>query len=290
MSNDIAQDEEPVQNRQRKMHTVITAGEYGRFGDFDEIWRYRHLLFTLVNRNVRVRYKNTALGMGWIVLQPGLQMLVYTLVFGIWARLPTGNIPYSVFVLSGLVQVFFINGIILGSAGAVRGNQGVSKKVYFPKSILPFVVILSSLVDYGVQFLLLLVIMALSGVFPSPNIIWFPFIFASLIMMLLGLSLWFTALGVRFRDVTLALPAISMLITFLSPVIYPITMVPEKYLTLYAWLNPFVGYVTALKWSIIGVEPFHPWMLGVSTSIAFVLLVTGFWFFVRTERDFNDYL
>lgn len=271
-------------------HRVISAGDRKRFGDFEEIWRFRHLLFTLVKRNVSVRYKNTAMGMFWIVLQPGLQMGVYTLIFGIWARLPTEGVPYAVFVLSGLVQVAFINGIINGSAGAVRSNQGVSKKVYFPKSILPFVVILTSLVDYGVQLVLLVAVMAINGVAPTANIIYLPFIFLSLLMMLVGLSLWFTALGVRYRDVTLALPAVSMLITFLSPVIYPITLVPAHLHAIYATVNPFVGYVTALKWSIVGVEPFYPWMLGISSLYAVFFLITGFLFFVRTERDFNDYL
>jgi homopolymeric O-antigen transport system permease protein len=269
---------------------VIEANDGNHWPDRAELWRFRHLLYTLVERNVKVRYKNTGLGLFWMVLQPGLQVLIYTLIFGVFARLPTGGVPYAVFVLSGLFQIFFINTVISGSAGSVRANQGVSKKIYFPKLILPAVVIASALVDYGLHLLLLLAVMALNSFLPPLQILLLPLILLSLCVMLLGLSFWFTALGVRYRDVTLLMPSISMLIMYLSPVVYPITLVPVSYQPLYAMLNPFVGFITALKWCLVGAQPFHPWMLFYSIGASVVILIGGFFFFIRTERSFNDYL
>lgn len=277
-------------NSKSRAPRVIEANEGNHWPDLAELWRFRHLLYTLVERNVKVRYKNTGLGIFWMVLQPGLQVAIYTLIFGVFARLPTGGIPYAVFVLSGLFQVFFINSVISGSAGSVRANQGVSKKIYFPKLILPGVVILSALVDYCLHVVLLLVVMALNSFVPPVQIVLLPALLLALCVMLLGLSFWFTALGVRYRDVTLVMPSISMLVMYLSPVVYPISLVPAPYQPLYAMLNPFVGYVTALKWCLAGVEPFHPWMLAYSIAVSILVLVAGFLFFIRTERSFNDYL
>jgi len=281
---------EPAPTRPAARVRLIEANESNHWPDLGELWRFRHLLFTLVERNVKVRYKNTGLGIFWIVLQPGLQMGIYTLIFGVFARLPTNGVPYAVFVLSGLIQVFFINAIIGGSAGAVRANQGVSKKIYFPKLILPGVVILSALVDYGLHLVLLLIVMAINHTIPPPQVVLMPLILLALLVMLVGLSFWFTALGVRYRDITLIVPSISMLIVYLSPVIYSLSLVPHQWQPLYAILNPFVGYITALKWSLAGVEPFHPWMLLYSIAASIVVAVSGFFFFIRTERSFNDYL
>ena len=269
--------------------TIIEPGTNRYLPDMKELWRFRNLFYALVWRNVRIRYKNTTLGAVWILLQPFLQMLVYTLVFGLWARIPVGDIPYSVHVLSGLVLLFFLNRIITESANVVRGNQSLTRKVYFPKLILPCTVTASAMVDLCVTQLLLLIIMTVQGVTPEATIVLAPIFLLLVVFWAFALSLWFSALGIRFRDLTLLIPVMTMLMMYMSPVIYPITIVPEYLLPIYA-LNPMVGIVTGFRWAVLGIEPFYPWMLGVTVVETLVVGITGLVYFVRTERSFNDFL
>lgn len=273
----------------RRNVTIIKPSNSRYLPDLLELWDFRHLLYALVWRNVRVRYRNTALGTLWIMLQPLLQMLVYTLIFGLWARIPVGDMPYSVHVLSGLVLVFFLNRIIGESTNAVHSNQSLTKKVYFPKIILPSVITISSAIDLTVAMGLLFIIMALQGVYPLATILYVP----CLLLILLGwgftLGIWFSALGIRFADITLITPIVTMLMMFMSPIIYPLTMVPQSILPIYA-LNPMVGIVTGFRWAVLGVEPFYPWTLAISIGEILILGVLGLIYFARTERHFNDYL
>ena len=269
--------------------TIIEPGTNRYLPDMKELWRFRNLFYALVWRNVRIRYKNTALGAVWILLQPFLQMLVYTLVFGLWARIPVGDIPYSVHVLSGLVLLFFLTRVISESANVVRGNQSLTRKVYFPKLILPCTVTASAMVDLCVTQLLLLIIMTVQGVTPEATIVLAPIFLLLVVFWAFALSLWFSALGIRFRDLTLLIPVMTMLMMYMSPVIYPITIVPEYLLPIYA-LNPMVGIVTGFRWAVLGIEPFYPWMLGVTVVETLVVGITGLVYFVRTERSFNDFL
>ena len=269
--------------------TIIEPGTNRYLPDMKELWRFRNLFYALVWRNVRIRYKNTALGAVWILLQPLLQMLVYTLIFGLWARIPVGDIPYSVHVLSGLVLLFFLNRIITESANVVRGNQSLTRKVYFPKLILPCTVTASAMVDLCVTQLLLFIIMTVQGVTPEATIVLAPIFLLLVVFWAFALSLWFSALGIRFRDLTLLIPVMTMLMMYMSPVIYPITIVPEYLLPIYA-LNPMVGIVTGFRWAVLGIEPFYPWMLGVTVAETLLVGITGLIYFVRTERSFNDFL
>lgn len=269
--------------------TVIKPGNSRYLPDLHELWDFRHFLHALVWRNVRVRYRNTALGAMWIMLQPLMQMLVYTLVFGLWARIPVGDMPYSVHVLSGLVLVFFLNRIIGDSANAVRNNQMLTKKVYFPKLILPCTSTISSAIDLAVALVLLLVIMAVQGVFPRATVVYAPLFLLMLLAWGFTLGIWFAALGIRFVDIALVTPVVTMLMMFMSPIIYPLTLVPENLLPIYA-LNPMVGIVTGLRWALLGVEPFYLWTAAVSIGETLVLGLLGLIYFVRTERHFNDYL
>lgn len=269
--------------------TVIKPGSSRYLPDLRELWDFRHLLAALVSRDVRVRYRNTALGTLWIMLQPLLRMLIYTLVFGLWARIPVGDLPYSVHVLSGLVLVFFLNRIVSESANAVQKNQGLTKKVYFPKLILPFVTVLSSMIDLAVALVLLFVIMAVQGVLPAATVVFAPIFLLVLIAWGFTLGIWFAALGIRFVDIAMITPIVTMLMMYLSPVIYPVSLVPDNLLPIYA-LNPMVGILTAFRWAVLGIEPFYPWTLGISIGATLVLGLLGLIYFVRTERNFNDYL
>lgn len=269
--------------------TVIEAKNERWLPDLDELWQFRHLIHSLTIRNVRVRYKNTALGTLWIMLQPLLQMAVYTLVFGLWARIPVGDIPFAVHVLTGLVLLFFLTRVISESGNAIRANQALTRKVYFPKMVLPIVIIGSALVDLLIAVGVMVVITLAFGVVPAWTVIFAPFFVLLLILWAFALSVWFTALGIRFRDLTLLVPVITMLMMYLSPVIYPVTLVPEQYLPIYA-LNPMVGILTGWRWAVVGLEPFHFWTVWIAIGEIFVIGVTGLLYFIRTERNFNDFL
>jgi lipopolysaccharide transport system permease protein len=269
--------------------TIIRPESDRWLPDLKEVWRFRHLIRALINRNVRVRYKNTALGAFWIMLQPLLQMAVYTLIFGLWARIPVGDIPFAVHVISGIVLLFFLNRVISESANAVRANQALTRKVYFPKLVLPIVISGSALADLAVATLVMAVIMALFGIAPAMTVLLAPAFLLLLLAWAFSLGLWFTALGIRFRDLTLLIPVITMLMMYLSPVIYPLTIVPEQFLPIYA-LNPMVGILTGWRWAVIGLEPFYPWMVAISVAEIAVIGITGMLYFTRTERNFNDYI
>lgn len=269
--------------------TIIEPGRRGNLPDFKELARYKGLLRALVWRNVRVRYKNTGLGMLWVVLQPLLQMGVYTLVFGLWARIPVGDVPYSVHVLSGLVLLFFINRVLSEAANVVRNNQALTRKVYFPKLLLPMMLVLSACVDLIVAMALFVMIVLLQGVAFEPTVLLAPLLLIWLIAFSCGLAVWFAALGIRFRDVAMLTPVMTMLLMFMSPVIYPVTMVPEYLLPIYS-LNPMVGIVTTFRWLVLGIGPFIPVATLFSVIEVSILLLTGLMFFARTEQNFNDYL
>ena len=282
-------DEMALEGNSDSAVTIIEPQFDRYFPDSDELWRFRNLFNALVWRNIRVRYKNTALGAFWILLQPLLQMLVYTMIFGIWARIPVKNIPYSIHVLSGLVLVFFLTRVLGESANIIRANQSLTRKVYFPKLILPIVLTASAIVDLGVALILLTAIMLVQGVFPSITVVLAPVFLIILIGWAFALSLWFSALGIRFRDVTLIVPVMNMLMMYMSPIIYPITIVPDYLLPIYA-LNPMVGIVTGFRWAVLGVEPFYLWTLVISLVEIVVFGLAGLVYFVRTERNFNDFL
>jgi lipopolysaccharide transport system permease protein len=270
-------------------HVVIEPGTTRWWPDFGELRRFRGLLRALVWRNVRVRYKNTALGMFWILLQPFLQMLVYTIIFGVWARIPVGEVPYSIHVLSGLVLVFFVNRVLSESANVVRANQNLTKKVYFPKLVLPCVVVSASAVDLLVSMLLLCAMMLALQVPAHVTAVCVPLVLLWLVAWSFVIAVWFAALGIRFRDVTMITPVLSMLMMYMSPIIYPISIVPEALLPIYS-LNPMVGIVTTFRWALLGIEPLYTTAMIISFAEIVVLGVIGLVVFVRTEQSFNDFL
>lgn len=269
--------------------TIIQPHSDQFWPNFPELYRFRGLLAALVSRNVRVRYKNTALGAVWVLLSPLMQMLVYTLIFGFWARIPVHGIPYSVHVLSGLVLAFFFNRVLAESANVIRANQSLTRKVYFPKLILPITLTASAVVDLVIALGLLFVIMLIQGVHPGIRAFLAPLFLLALLGWAFACGVWLAALGIRFRDVALLTPILTMLLMYLSPIVYPLTAVPERYQMIYA-LNPMVGIVTGFRWSLLGVEPFYPQMILISVAESVLIGLYGLIYFVRTERTFNDFL
>jgi lipopolysaccharide transport system permease protein len=270
-------------------HLVIQPNSGRWWPDFAELRRFSGLLRALIWRNVRVRYKNTALGMFWILLQPFLQMLVYTIIFGIWARIPVGEIPYSIHVLSGLVLVFYVNRVLGESGNVVRANQSLTRKVYFPKLVLPCMVVAAATVDLGASLLLLAGMMLVLDVPVRSTVLLLPMVLLWVVAWAFAISVWFAALGIRYRDVTLVIPVLSMLMMYMSPVIYPISIVPEYLLPVY-FLNPMVGIITTFRWLVLGVDQLYPLAILISVAEIIILGIVGLILFVRSEQSFNDYI
>ena len=273
----------------RREPVVIEPQADNYLPNLRELWAFRELFYTLVWRNFKVRYRQAALGTFWVLLQPFAMMVVFTLVFGIWVRVAVKGVPYSIHILSGLILVFFINRAISESLGVIRSNANLTRKVYFPKLLLPLAVVIASIVDLAAMAVMLLVLMAFHGIAPAPQALLALGYIALLVVWGVTVAVALAALGIRYLDLHLLMPLFILFITYMSPIIYPITLVSEDLLVVYA-LNPMVGIVNGFRWCVFGTEPFYPWMGLVSLAEILILGILGLVYFVRTERSFNDLL
>ena len=252
-----------------------------------EVFAYRELLFFLVWRDLKVRYKQTILGVAWAVLQPLLTMLVFALFFGRLARVPSDGVPYPLFAYTGLIPwTFFATGLTMASNSLV-GSAHLITKVYFPRLTIPLATVLAALVDLALAFPVLFGLMWWHGVPLSPQVIWLPFFIALAFVTALGIGLWLSALNVEFRDVRHAIPFLTQLWMFATPIAYPSSLLPEQWRTLYA-LNPLVGVVEGFRWSLLGTATRPGPMILVSAVAATALVISGAFFFRRMERQFAD--
>jgi lipopolysaccharide transport system permease protein len=252
-----------------------------------ELWAYRELLYFLVWRDVMVRYKQTALGAAWAVIQPFCTMVVFSLFFGRLAKIPSDGIPYPIFAYAALVPwTFFANG--LGqSANSLVGSANLIKKVYFPRLMIPIATVLSEGVDFCIAFLVLLAMMLYYGVVPTANVVWLPFFLLLALTTSLGVGLWLSALNVYFRDVRYVVPFITQFWLFATPVAYPSSLLAEPWRTLYG-LNPMVGVVEGFRWALLGSGPAPGAMAGISALVTSALLISGALYFRRMEKTFAD--
>ena len=269
--------------------TIIEPRKQAYLPDLQELWDYRNLFRSLVWRNFKLRYRHATLGTAWVILQPLLMMALFTVIFGAIAAMQVRNIPYSLHLLSGLILVFFLNRVTGDSLDVIRSNANLTRKVYFPKLLLPVAVVIAAVVDLVVMVLVLLAIMLMQGILPEPQFFLAFVYMGALVLWGLAASIGLAALGIRFRDLMLFMPLVTLLLTYLAPIIYPLTFVPEDKLIYYA-LNPMVGIVNGFRWTVFGIEPFYPWMGLMSLAITCVLGAIGLVHFVRTEQDFNDLL
>jgi lipopolysaccharide transport system permease protein len=250
------------------------------------VWAYRELLGFLVWRDVKVRYKQTALGVAWIVLQPLLSTFIFSILFGRLLDVPTGGIPYPVFALAGLVPWQYFAGSLNRTSTSLVGSANLITKVYFPRLIIPLTGVFSGLVDFGIGMILLLVMMAVYRIKPTPAIVLLPVFLLLAMTTALGFGLWFSALNVRYRDVNYLVPFLVQIWFYLTPVAYSSMLIPEQYRWLLG-LNPMTGVVEGFRWALLGQAPPSGLFL-FSVVIALVVLVTGLYFFRRTERTFAD--
>jgi lipopolysaccharide transport system permease protein len=252
-----------------------------------ELWRYRDVAWQIAGRNLRVRYRQTALGALWAVLQPLLIMVVFTIIFGQLAHVSSDGLPYALFTLAALVPwTFFANAVQLGSDSLVADSALISK-IYFPRLFIPAGVVAAGLVDFAIGFVILIVAVVIGGGHPSVGLLLLPVFVLMAIAAALGVATGLSAVNVRYRDVRYAVPFTVQLWLFLTPVAYSSTILPAPWQTLSA-INPMVGVVEGFRWALLG-RPVAPWaLIGVSSASAVVLLIAGLWYFGRVERGFAD--
>lgn len=258
-----------------------------RLIDFRELYQYRDMLWFLTWRSVKVLYAQSAIGIGWAVIQPLFSMLIFTVVFGHFAQIDSNGVPYSVFSLTALVPwTYFANSLLEAGNSLVNQAQMISK-VYFPRVVLPLSGVLAKLVDFAIASTMLACLMAFYRIVPNLGILALPLLVLIMLSSAMGLGLWLTSLAVQYRDVKHALSFIVQLLMYATPVVYPASLVPEEWQTAYA-LNPMVGVIEGFRSSLLSTRPM-PWewiALGACSSVA--LLLSGLLYFRRQERVFAD--
>ena len=255
--------------------------------DLGALWRYRELLYFLVWRDIKVRYKQTALGAAWAVIQPFFTMVVFSIFFGRLAQVPSDGAPYPIFSFAALVPWgFFANGLTQ-SSNSIVANRDLITKVYFPRLAIPTATVLAGLVDFAIAFVVLLAMMGYYGIAPTPNVVWILPLLVLALVTALGVGLWLSALNVRYRDVRHALPFVVQAWLFITPIAYPSSLLPEPWRTVYG-LNPMAGVVEGFRWALLGTDSAPPAMVAVSAVVAVVILVSGAFYFRRVEARFAD--
>ncbi|MFC1815387.1 ABC transporter permease [Thermodesulfobacteriota bacterium] len=255
--------------------------------DLREIWKYRELLYFLTKREIQVRYKQTVLGGLWAIIQPVFTMVVFTLFFGRLAKMPSDGIPYPIFVYAGLLPWTYFANAVSASGNSLVGSANLISKVYFPRIIIPSSSSLAGLLDFFIAMLVMLAMMIYYQVTPGVGILLFPFLVGVTFLCSVGVGLWLSALNVQYRDIRYVIPFLIQLWMFVSPVIYPISMVPQKYQWSLA-LNPMGGVINAYRASLLGHQPIDWPLLGISTTIILILFISGMYYFRRMERTFAD--
>ena len=266
--------------------TRIKSEEAGVELNLGELWQYRELLYFLTLRDIKVRYKQTLMGVAWVIIQPLLTVLIFTLVFNRFVRLDTGSLPYPLFALSGLLLWLFFANAVTNSTNSLLSNSNLITKVYFPRLFIPAASVGAGLVDLGVAFLLLIALCIYYGVALTLNLLLVPFFILLMALLALGVGLLSAAMTVKYRDLRHALPFIIQLWMFASPVIYPASVVPEKW----KWLllvNPVAGIIEGFRASLTG-RPFNWLHLFISAAITFALLIFSVYIFRRFEDTFAD--
>jgi len=252
-----------------------------------ELWAYRELLYFLVWRDIKVRYKQTILGASWAIIQPFFTMIVFSIFFGKLAKIPSDGIPYPIFSYSALVPwAFFANGLNQASTSLV-GNANLLKKVYFPRLAMPIASVLGGFVDFALAFVMLIGMIFYYGMAPTINVVWLPLFLMLAFMTSLGVSLWLSALYVQFRDVRHIIPFLIQIWLFSTPIAYPSSLLSEPWRTIYS-LNPMVPVVEGFRWALLGTPTGPNITIIFSCLVAVGLLLSGAFYFRRMEKTFAD--
>ena len=252
-----------------------------------ELWQYRELLYFLTWRDVKVRYKQTALGAAWAILQPVVTMIVFSVFFGSLARMPSDGLPYPVFAFCAILPWQLFARSLTDASMSLVANKNLLTKVYFPRLVLPASTLLSALVDFGIAFIILLGLMAHYAIVPTAAALTLPLFLLLALATAMATGLWLSALNVEYRDVQHMMPFLTQIWLFATPVVYPSSLIPEPWRTLYG-LNPMAGVVEGFRWALLGKAAAPGPLLLVSVLAVAVLLVSGLFYFRRVERRFAD--
>ncbi|MFN8528530.1 MAG: ABC transporter permease [Anaerolineae bacterium] len=275
-----------------------------------DLWRYRDLLYFLVWRDIKVRYKQTIFGAAWAIIQPFMTMVVFTLFFGGLAQIPSDGIPYPVFSYAALVPWTFFSSGFTNASNSLVGSANLIKKVYFPRLTIPVAAILSGLVDFALAFLVLLGIMAFylltqppslaghffgvdafssaQGIRLTLNIVWAPFFLLVALIASLGVGLWLSAMNVQFRDVRYVVPFLTQFWLFITPIAYPSSLIQNPIARVLYALNPMTGVIEGFRWALLGTNTLSVVTVLISTTVAVILLITGLVYFRQMEKSFAD--
>ena len=251
-----------------------------------EIWKFRELLYFLTWRDIKVRYKQTALGAAWAIIQPFMTMVVFSLFFGKLAKMDSQGIPYPIFNYTALLPWMYFSQSLASASNSLVGSSHLITKVYFPRLIIPISSVLSGLVDFIIAFFVLLGMMLFYNIKPGWAALMLPFFLIVALITALGVGLWLSALNVQYRDVRYIIPFLTQFWLFATPVVYPSTLLHEPWLTLYG-LNPMVGVVEGFRWSLLGTDP-PKGMIIISIAVSLALLFSGAYYFRRIEKGFAD--
>jgi lipopolysaccharide transport system permease protein len=255
--------------------------------DLWAIWQYQDLLYFLVWREIKVRYKQTVLGIAWALLQPLMTMAIFTVIFGMFVRIPSDGLPYPIFAYAALLPWTYFSEAISRCSLSLVGDANLIRKVYFPRLTMPLASVVSPAVDFSLAFLLLLGMMAWFGITPTWGVLALPLFLLLALITALAIGLWFSALNVRYRDVRHTIPFLMQVWMYASPVAYPVSVVPESWRLLYG-LNPMVGVIEGFRWGLLAKESPALDVIAVSVMMVMVLLLGGLVFFKRMERTFAD--
>jgi lipopolysaccharide transport system permease protein len=255
------------------------------------LWQYRDLMWFLVWRDVKVRYKQTALGIAWVVLQPLVSMVVFSLLFGGLLKVPSGGVPYPIFSFAALLPWNYFSGAISRSGASLVNNSNLISKVYFPRLVIPISGVLGGLVDFGVSFVIFVILMLIYHVTPTWGVLLLPLFLLLAVLTSLAFGLWLSALNVRFRDINYLIPFIVQIWMYVTPVIYGSSLLPERFRWLLA-LNPMTGVVEGFRWALIGGQlqgtAAPGTLFWASVGIMLIVLASGMMFFRNTEKTFAD--
>ena len=252
-----------------------------------ELWLYRELIYFMTWRDLKVRYKQTVLGAAWAILQPFLSMVVFSVFFGRWLGVPSGDVPYPIFSYTALLPWGLFSKAIADAGRSLVTNRAMITKVYFPRLTIPLASVLAGIVDFSIAFVVLLGMMWYYHIQITSNIWTLPFFLLLTLITSLGVGLWLSAMNVFYRDIGYIIPFLTQIWFYLSPIVYATSTVPEKWQPIYA-LNPMVGVIDGFRWALLGQEPAPGPLLIISSAMAVVMLVSGVIYFRRVERTFAD--
>ncbi len=274
--------------REMRAPSLVIEPRRGLFDlDLGAVWQYRELLYFLVWRNVKVRYKQTVIGAGWVIIQPLLTMMIFTVVFSYLAKIPSDGLPYPIFAYTALLPWTYFSQAVSRTGGGLVGNANLISKVYFPRLIIPLASVVTPLVDFLPSFVILLGLMVWFGIAPTWGVLALPLFLLLALMTALAAGLFLSALNVKYRDVGYIIPFLTQFWMYASPVIYPVSMVPERWRLLYS-LNPMVGVIEGFRWAMLGKEGVDFGVMAVSGIVVVALLIAGVVYFKHMERTFAD--